>query len=88
MLNDWAGGKEKSYSSLLKPCHGNASTENAKKTPFVRTDKKITDLLKKKLGESHRPTVAYEMGIETSGGSLKSTSQYHQPRNPKQVCKS
>ena len=59
-----------------------------KKTPFVRTDKKTTVLLKKKLGEGHRPTVVYEMGIETSGGPLKSTSQSHQPRNPKQVCKS
>ena len=36
--NDWAGGKEKPYSSLSKPCHGNASTENAKKRRlFERT---------------------------------------------------
>ena len=30
VLNDWAGGKEKWYSSLPKLCHGNASKENAK----------------------------------------------------------
>ena len=35
VLNDWAGGKEKPYSSLPKPCHGNASTENAKKKNAV-----------------------------------------------------
>ena len=88
VLNDWAGGKEKPYSSLSKPCHGNASTENAKKLPFARTDKKTSALLKKKLAEGHRSTFVYEMGIETSGGSLKSTSQSPQPGNPKQVCKS
>ena len=35
VLNDWAGGKEKTYSSLPKPCHGNASKENAKKKNAV-----------------------------------------------------
>ena len=59
-----------------------------KKTPFVRTDKKTKVLLKKKLGEGHRPTVVYEMGIETFDGPLKSTSQSQKSRNPKQVCKS
>ena len=88
VLNDWAGAKEKPYSSLPKPCHGNAFKENAKKTSLVPTDKKTATLLKKKLGEGRRPTVVYEMGIETSGGLLKSTSQSHQPRNLKQVCKS
>ena len=41
VLNDWSGGKEKPYSSLPKPCHGNASTENAKKNCrlFERTKK-------------------------------------------------
>ena len=86
MLNDWVGSKEKPYSSLPKPCHGNASTENAKKKNAVRSNgQKTKDLLKKKLGEGHRPTVMYEMRIETSGGPFKSTSQSHQPRNPKQV---
>ena len=79
VLNYGAGGKEKPYSSLPKPCHGNASTEHVKKPPFVRTDKKTTALLKKMLGEGHRPTVVYEMGIEMSGGPLKSTSQSHRP---------
>ena len=61
LLNDWAGGKEKPYSSVPKPCHGNAFTENAKKkTPFVPTDKKTTDLLKKKLGEGHRPSQSHK----------------------------
>ena len=45
-----------------------------KKTPFVRTDKKTIVLLKKKLGKGHRPTIGYEMGIETSGRPFKSTS--------------
>ena len=89
VLNNWAGGKEKRYSSLPKPCHRNASERKCnKKTPFVRTDKKTTTLMKKKLGEGHGPTNVYEMGIQTSGVPLKSTSQSHQPRNPKQVFKS
>ena len=64
------------------------SKKMQKKMSLVQTDKKTTTLLKKKLGEGRRPTVVYEMGIETSGGLLKSTSQSHQPRNLKQVCKS
>ena len=57
-----------------------------KRRLFERT--KNNSSPEKKLGEGHRPTVEYEIGIETSGGTLKSTSQSHQPRNPKQVCKS
>ena len=57
-----------------------------KRRLFERT--KNNSSSEKKLGEGHRPTVVYEMGIETSGGPLKSTSQSYQPRNPKQVCKS
>ena len=66
------------------------SKKMQKKMSLVQTDKKTTTLLKKKLGEGRRPTVVYEMGIETetSCGLLKSTSQSHQPRNLEQVCKS
>ena len=64
------------------------SKKMQKKMSLVQTDKKTTTLLKKKLGEGRRPTVVYEMGIETSCGLLKSTSQSHQPRNLKQVWKS
>ena len=50
VLNYGAGGKEKPYSSLPKPCHGNASTEHVKKPPFVRTDKKNNSSPEKKVG--------------------------------------
>ena len=44
--------------------------------------------MKKKLCEGHKQKNVYEIGIQASGGPLKSKSQSHQPRNPKQVCKS
>lgn len=39
ILNDWAGRKEKSYSSLPKSRHGHASIENAKEAPFLQINK-------------------------------------------------
>ena len=71
------------FQNLAMEMHPQKMQKNA----VCSNGQKTTALLKKKLGEGHRPTVEYEMGIETSGGPLKSTSQSHQPRNPKQVCK-
>ena len=44
--------------------------------------------MKERLCEGHKQKNVYEIGIQASGGPLKSTSQSHQPQNPKQVCKS
>ena len=50
VLNDWAGAKEKPYSSLPKPCHGNAFKENAKKNVACSNGQKNNNSLEKKVG--------------------------------------
>ena len=50
VLNDWAGAKEKPYSSLPKPCHGNAFKENAKKIVACSNGQKNNNSPEKKLG--------------------------------------
>ena len=74
------------FQNLAMGMHPQKMQKKKKRRLFEGT--KNNSSSEKKLCEGQRPTVVYEMGIERSGGPLKSTSQSHQPWNLKQVCKS
>ncbi|XP_065068994.1 uncharacterized protein LOC135694219 isoform X2 [Rhopilema esculentum] len=71
--------------SLTMKCHGNAKTDNAKATPYMRTEKSVLKEMKVGIENGGQVQSVYHNAIESSGGPLKCTSQSKQPKNPKQV---
>lgn len=82
VINEWTGPQK---STLTMKCHGNAKTDNAKATPFMRTERNVLKEMNAGIKNGGRIQEVYHSAIESSGGPLKCTSQSKQPRNPKQV---
>ena len=83
VINQWANEEEDTNFSL--PCHGNAKTQNAKNTPFLRTEKNVSQSMKEDIKNGAKPQNVYQHAVCLSGGPFKSTTQSQQPRNQKQV---
>ena len=83
VINQWANEEEDTNFSL--PCHGNAKTQNAKNTPFLRTEKNVLQSMKEDIKNGAKPQNVYQHAVCLSGGPFKSTTQSQQPRNQKQV---
>ena len=72
VINQWANEEEDTNFSL--PCHGNAKTQNAKNTPFLRTEKNVLQSMKEDIKNGAKPQNVYQHAVCLSGGPFKSTT--------------
>lgn len=63
VINDWLDRQPQKAFTL--PCHGNAKSERARNTPFIRTEKNVLNSMKKRYIQTGiKPQATYHQAIK------------------------